>query len=159
MEASFHVLGTRGCVCEDVVQQDQLGLLKWMRVQKPPCSCNFWACFQLAEEGGAVQAYLQMGLDFLRMCGISIKDMTAIETADAVGLINQGADLHAKDNSGSTPLHCACYYGHAEVVKVLLKKGADLHAKTNYGWTPLYYACVDIRTSPRCYGRMAQSSG
>jgi hypothetical protein len=97
-------------------------------------------CLELAEEGGAVEAYLQMGLDLLRMCGIITEDMTTTETADAVGFIDQGADVHAKSNGGWTPLHYACLYGHAEVVKVLLEKGANVHAKTNSGWTPLHSA-------------------
>jgi ankyrin repeat protein len=59
----------------------------------------------------------------------------------AVGLIDQGMDLHAKDSLGYTPLHNACKNCHAEVVKALLEKGADVHAKNNDGWTPLHYAC------------------
>jgi ankyrin repeat protein len=82
-----------------------------------------------------------MGLDLLRMCGISTEDMTATETADAVGLIDQGADVHAKSYRGWTPLHRACVNGHAEVVKALLEKGADVHAKANDGKTPLHRAC------------------
>ena len=77
------------------------------------------------------------------MCDISTEDMTATETADAVGLIDQGADLHAKDNYGCTPLHLACVNGHAEVVKALLEKGADVHAKDSHGMTPLHYACMN----------------
>ena len=127
-------------LCELVVQEGELGLLKWMRAQKPPCPCDFEACLELAEEGGAVWAYLQMGLDLVRMCS-NTGTMTATETANAVGLIGQGADLHAKANYGLTPLHWACYNGHAEVAKALLEKGADVHAKDNVGWTPLHYAC------------------
>jgi ankyrin repeat protein len=94
-----------------------------MRAQKPPCPCDFQVCLELAEEGGAVRAYLQMGLDPLRMCDTSTGDMSATETADAVGLIDQGADLHTKNNYGRTPLHFA-FYGHTEVVKALLEEGA-----------------------------------
>ena len=121
----------------------QLEMVKWMRAQCPPCPCDFEACLELAEEGGAVRAYLQMGLDLLRMCS-NTETMTAIDTADAVGLIDQGADVHAKYSSrGSTPLHNACESGRAEVVKALLEKGADVQAKTSNGCTPLLLACRD----------------
>ena len=113
------------------ISSGQLEIVKWMRAQCPPCPCDFEACLELAEEGGAVRAYLQMGLDLLRMC--KTETMNAIDTADAVGLIDQGADVHAKDNYGSMPLHAACMEGHAEVVKALLEKGADVHAKTSNG--------------------------
>ena len=51
-------------------------------------------------------------------------------------LLDQGADLEAKDKYGRRPLHNAVYYGHLEVVKLLLDRGADLEAKTNSGKTP-----------------------
>jgi ankyrin repeat protein len=39
-----------------------------------------------------------------------------------------GADIHAKDNDGWTPLHSASWNGHLEVVKYLKSVGADIHA-------------------------------
>jgi hypothetical protein len=45
-------------MCEVVVQQGQLGLLKWMRAQKPPYPCDFEACLEVAEEGGAAEVYI-----------------------------------------------------------------------------------------------------
>ena len=59
-------------------------------------------------------------------------------------LLEKGADVHANDNNGWTPLHSVCQNGgHAEVVKALLEKGADVHAKNNVGKTPLHYACMN----------------
>lgn len=34
--------------------------------------------------------------------------------------------LNATDESGRTPLHLACFYGHAKVVSNLLKNGATI---------------------------------
>ena len=55
-------------------------------------------------------------------------------------LIKAGADVHAKNNDGNTPLHSAAFWGKAEVIPVLIKAGANVHAKDNDGWTPLHTA-------------------
>ncbi len=52
-------------------------------------------------------------------------------------LIEQGADLQAKNNNGWTVLHYAAWNGHLDTVKWLVEKGADLQAKDNHGWTAL----------------------
>ena len=55
-------------------------------------------------------------------------------------LIEKGADVHAKDNNGWTPLHWASYRGNLKMAQLLIEKGADVHAKENKGWTPLHCA-------------------
>jgi ankyrin repeat protein len=50
---------------------------------------------------------------------------------------------NARDKDGSTPLHCASWKGHVQVVKLLLDAGADINAKSqndHYGDTPLHAA-------------------
>ena len=44
-------------------------------------------------------------------------------------LIDEGADVKAKDKTGRTALTIACEDGNLEVVKLLASHGADLHAK------------------------------
>ena len=129
------------------ISSGQLEMVKWMRAQKPPCPCDFRVCLGLAEEGGAVRAYLQMGLDFLRICSFNTITMSMTETADVVALIDQGTDLHAKNILESTPLHFVCYNGLAEVVKALMEKGADVHANDIHERTPLYWACEKGRNN------------
>uniref|UniRef100_A0A3B3C4I3 Uncharacterized protein n=1 Tax=Oryzias melastigma TaxID=30732 RepID=A0A3B3C4I3_ORYME len=51
----------------------------------------------------------------------------------------------SKSNLGWTPLHLACYFGHKEVVKELLKAGADVNLPNNIGDTPLHKAAFTGR--------------
>ena len=51
--------------------------------------------------------------------------------------------INARDKDGSTPLHCAAWKGHAEVVKILLDAGAEVSARSrneHYGDTALHAA-------------------
>jgi ankyrin repeat protein len=51
--------------------------------------------------------------------------------------------LDARDKDGSTPLHCAAWNGHEQVVALLLDAGADINARNqndHWGTTPLHAA-------------------
>lgn len=51
--------------------------------------------------------------------------------------------VKARDKDGSTPLHCAVWKGHQQVVALLLEAGADVNAQNendHWGTTPLHAA-------------------
>jgi ankyrin repeat protein len=49
-------------------------------------------------------------------------------------------DVEATDSAMCTPLHCACWKGHLDVVEHLLEAGANPQALTESGWSPLHTA-------------------
>lgn len=63
-------------------------------------------------------------------------------------LINKGADIEVRTNSGLTPLMNAVSNGKINVVKMLINVGADINATNpiQYDKTPLDYAIDDDRT-------------
>ena len=76
--------------------------------------------------------------------GVEIKNNTFLMwvsakgyTNDVKSLLDNGADVSARNNFGWTPLICGCYYGHTEVVRLLLDNGADVNARNNDGQTAL----------------------
>lgn len=52
-------------------------------------------------------------------------------------LIDAGADVHAVNRMGATPLYEAAHQGRRELVAVLLAKGARVNGRDIYGRTPL----------------------
>ena len=61
------------------------------------------------------------------------------KTAEALALIDGGADVNERDETQSTPLMWATIKRNVEVVRKLLEKGADVNAKNIHGLTPLYF--------------------
>ena len=57
-------------------------------------------------------------------------------------LIENGADVNAKDDGGFTPLHMALegFVAASEAGKILIDNGADVNAKADDGRTPLHIA-------------------
>jgi len=57
-------------------------------------------------------------------------------------LLDRGAEVGVKDESGNTPLHLSSIYGHHQIVDLLIRKGADFGMANAQGLTPLYLAAL-----------------
>jgi uncharacterized protein len=62
------------------------------------------------------------------------------DVATAQRLLESGADVRQKSGDGTTPLHWAVHFGHAELAQRLVKGGAEVNARNDYGSTPLQEA-------------------
>ncbi len=63
-------------------------------------------------------------------------------------LLQQGANVNARDNNGRSPLINAAAFGHTEVAELLLQSGANVNISDNQGFSPLiravFYGYTDI---------------
>jgi ankyrin repeat protein len=72
--------------------------------------------------------------------GIKASLHRAWDAETAQVLIKHGADVHARDQSQSTPLHLASSRRNAEIAQLLIKHGADVNARDQSQSTPLHLA-------------------
>ena len=59
-------------------------------------------------------------------------------------LLENGANVHAKDRSGWSLLASACTFGNSAAAELLIRYGADLNAKMErFGWSPMISATTN----------------
>jgi hypothetical protein len=81
-------------------------------------------------DGGGHPAYKQGEMPLHLAAERGYKDIAEV-------LLDNGAEINAKNLLGRTPLHIAARYGQKAVLELLLVRGADASAKDNDGNTPL----------------------
>src|SRR5262249_50849287 len=72
--------------------------------------------------------------------------VTAIGNADAQAvrkLLDNGADVNARDAEGNTPLILASFYASPVCLELLIEKGTDVNSVNKAGATPLIRAATD----------------
>ena len=74
--------------------------------------------------------------------GTLIDAAKANDSAGALALIKDKADVNAAESDGTTPLHYAVFHDDVALVDSLLKAGAKASVANKYGSTPLLEAAV-----------------
>ena len=77
---------------------------------------------------------------------ISAELVTAIRNGDVRvvrKLLDNGAEVNARDAEGNTPLILASFYASPECLELLIEKGADVNTANKAGATPLIRAATD----------------
>ncbi len=64
------------------------------------------------------------------------------DSASALTLVGDKADVNAAESDGTTPLHYAVYHNDVALIESLLKAGANPSVSNKYGSTPLLEAAV-----------------
>jgi hypothetical protein len=93
----------------------------------------------------------------IRNINVNVKDdwngSTPLYDAEANGhveiallLLQNGAEVNAKDRWDRTPLYYAAFHGHVDILQLLVENGADLEAQDNDGWRVLHIAA--------CFGHL-----
>ena len=85
--------------------------------------------------------------------------VTAIRDADARAvrkLIEDGADVNARDGDGNTPLILASFYASPQCVALLLERGADADAANKSGVTALVRAATNYEKARLLVGTGAK---
>jgi len=68
------------------------------------------------------------------------------DTETAKMMIEMGADVNARNDSGLTPLYWASLRSFTDIAKILIEMGADVNVRNKDGYTPLYWVSSEGHT-------------
>ncbi|MHC9538438.1 MAG: ankyrin repeat domain-containing protein [Vulcanimicrobiota bacterium] len=114
------------------------GNKKWV---DRPIAVSFWHYEQNEPFGLFIGHYPNFESEYLENRDTSVPATESIRHREISALLLQrGAQIHAKDTFGQTPLHIAAYVGNATLVELLLKKDAHTGSVDKNGRNPLHLA-------------------
>jgi len=85
-----------------------------------------------------VQLLIAKGVDVSLPVAVRFEALAKVKS-----LIEDGADVDIRDESGEPVLHCAIERGRGDILKVLADKGANVNATDRYGRTPLHVVALE----------------
>lgn len=114
------------------------GNKKWV---DRPIAVSFWHYEKDEPFGLYIGHFPNFESEYLNGRDTSVPATESIRHREVSALLLQrGAQIHAKDTFGQTPLHIAAYVGNAPLVGLLLKKGAHTGSADKNDRNPLHLA-------------------
>ena len=107
----------------------------------------------------AVKEHLAKGTDINTKDGqfglTALSWATGANHVDTIAfLLQQGANVNAKNRDGGAPLHTAAFFGLDELGTLLIENGADINARNNQGATVMDTLMLDWKTTEFFAGMM-----
>jgi ankyrin repeat protein len=96
-----------------------------------------------AVEGGPVVVMVIDAPVHPNQIGTQPAELQESWSATVETLLNNGADIEAKNEDGSTPLDWAAAFAQTDILKLLIQRGAKTNVTDRYGNTPLISAACE----------------
>ncbi len=133
------------CPSKSLEQAKQYFSLIGIEDSTSVASFTWW--MQTRGEGGPLKLVQKSPRRFIRIWPLEETEANRLHIAARMadiaklkGLIEEGAKIDRKDESGNTALHYAAKSGFENVVKFLIARDANVNARDEEGKTPLHHA-------------------
>lgn len=110
----------------------------------PGCIRTFGHCISIIHPEGKIKVYKKMEQENKSSTGMTALMLAAANDDSRIvqRLLDQGAQINAKDKKGQTALMLASVNAYLDTVKILLAAGADINVQSNNGATALILAAM-----------------
>lgn len=126
-----------------------IGVLLSLVMVFPACIRTFGHCISIVHPEAKIKVYKKKEQQNKSLTGMTALMLAAGNDDSRIvqRLLDQGADINAKDKKGQTALMLASMNAHMDTLKILLARNADINLQNNHGATALILAAMRGHTT------------